>query len=236
MLFGTSVGFGQYAEKSYIDEASKYLDFEYINLSVPGLAIHTNEDGSMLTHGSFTMTLNEYVKQNINLASAPVVPYIPGGEFNGYYRTYERAFTKDIADADLYIYAVAPNNNNFALTDWEAFDCDKWEYKDGSSFADHRSTFIGAILFMMNEMYSLNPNARMSFLLDSPFSYEAGKQNFEVLNQKWQIPIINLFGKINYSPKSALKLKSLNGTNDHPSTFAHETMGKMLAGELLLIS
>ena len=42
-------------------------------------------------------------------------------------------------------------------------------------------------------------------------------------------------GEVNTSPKSLAQLKSENGTNTHPSTFAHECMGKMLVGEFLNI-
>ena len=228
---GTSVSFGQYAEKSYPHEASEKLGFELVNCSVPGLAIHTEDDGAMLPYGSLALSKAEYSKQGWQIPNDPI-EYLPGGEYNNHYRTYENIFCQDNADADLYVFDVAPNNTNFSFSDWDAFDHDNWCYKDGSSFADHRSTFVGALLFLMDQMYSLNENARMVFVLGSAFAYWEGKTIFKTLSDKWKIPVIDLWCKVNTSPKSAVKLKSKDGTDWHPSTKAHEIMGRMLANDL----
>lgn len=105
-----------------------------------------------------------------------------------------------------------------------------------TTFADHRATFLGALLFIMDKIYTLNPQARIVFVLGSSFGYQRGKEAFEKLVYKWNIPLINLWRKVNISPKSLVNLKSQNGTNSHPSTYAHKIMGNMLANELLLIS
>ncbi len=233
-IIGTSTAFGAYAEKSYSDEASKILGYNLKMFAVPGLAIHTSADGEPLQYGSFTLSKSEYESAGWTIPDAPI-PYIPGGSYNNYYRTYENVFTQENADIDLWIYAVAPNNTNFASTDWDAFNKSEWRYNDNSSFAEHRKTFIGAILFIMNQMYTLNPNARMIFLLDSSYAYGDGKSNFETLKNRWYINLIDLWGKINISPLSLTPLKSQGGTNNHPSTYAHEIMGSMLSGELLSI-
>lgn len=232
---GTSVSFGQNAEKSYPDEAAQKMGFELVNCSLPGLAIHTKADGNMLQYGSFTLTKAEYEAQGWTIPDEPI-PYTPGGSYNNYYRTYENVFCEENADADLYVFDVAPNNTNFDTKDWDAFDHANWEYKDGSDFADHRTTFLGALLFLMDKMYSLNENARMIFVLGSAFAYGEGKTAFQKVANTWNIPIINLWGKVNTSPKSLLKVKSKDGTDWHPSTFAHEVMGEMLVGELQTIA
>lgn len=230
---GTSVSFGSNATKSYAHELSKKLNFELVNCSMPGLAIHINDDGTMLPYGSLCMSKKEYSDQNMNIPETPVLPYVPGGACNNYYRTYENIFTEENADADLFVFDVVPNNMNFSTSDWDVFDVLNWKYKDGSNFADHRSTFIGALLFLMDKMYSLNPSARMVFLLGSEFVYEKGKTAFALIKDKWNIPVIDVWGKINISPKSLNALKSENGTDSHPSTYAHEIMGNMLVGEFL---
>lgn len=234
-IIGTSVAYGQYANKSYIDEAARKLGFTYEMMGVPGNAIHVDDNGLMIASGSLTMSLQEYQDQKgWDLTEPPYTPYTPGKEWgwSGHYRTYENVFKQSNSDIDLWLYAVSPNNINFDLTDWNLFDKENWRYTDGSTFHDHRSTFLGAMLFLMDKMYELNPNARMALVLDSSFSYNNGKSNFTLLNETWNIPIIDLWGKINTSPKSLIKLKSEDGTNDHPSTFAHEKMGNMLCGEL----
>ena len=234
VLLGTSVGFGSNATKSYMQEASNYLGFTLVNTSVPGLAIHTNTDGTKLIYGSTCLSIAEYKEQGMNIPDAPK-DYVPGGSYNDYYRTWEHIFTEENADADLWLYAVAPNNGNFKLDDWNAFNKSSWKYNDGSSFDSHRTTFIGALLYLMDKMYTLNPNARMAFVLDSAFAYgdSEGKGNLETVSKQWGIPLVDLWGKINRSPKSLEVIKSENGTNNHPSTFGHEKMGMMMVGEML---
>lgn len=229
---GTSVPFGANATKSYPHELSKKLNFELVNCSLPGLAIHTNDDGTMLPYGSLCLSKDEYSDQHMIIPDAPITPYVPGGSSNNHYRTYENVFCESNADADLFVFDVVPNNKDFSLTDWDAFDHTNWCYKDGSDFADHRSTFLGALLFLMDKMYTLNENARMVFVLGSTFAYWEGKAAFQTVKNKWNIPVIDLWGKINTSPKSIIKLKSKDGTDWHPSTFAHEVMGEMLVGEM----
>lgn len=226
---GTSVSFGQYATKSYAQEIANYLGFTLVNCSVPGLAIEMN-DGEIRQYGSLTASKAEYAAAGQTVPAAPITPYKPGGRYNGYYETWENVFTEENADADLWVFDVAPNNSNFALTDWNAFDKNAWEYPN-STFADHRNTFIGAVLFLMDKMYTLNPDARMVFFLGSTFAYANGKSAFETIANQWKIGIIDVWSKINTSPKSLLKIKSQGGTDNHPSTFAHELMGKMLIGE-----
>ena len=193
---GTSVSFGQLAEKSYVQEVANYLGFNLVNASVPGLGIHTNEDGSALTYGSSCLSVEEYASFGTTIADTPVTPYIPGGKYNSYYRTYEHVFCTENADADLYVFDVAPNNSNWATTDWDNFNYSAWSYTDGSDFVNHRTTFLGALLFLMDKMYAINPNARMVFVLGSAFAYDNGKAAFEKVSEKWRIPIIDLWGKL----------------------------------------
>ena len=236
VLLGTSVGFGSNATKSYMQEASNYLGFTLVNTSVPGLAIHTNTDGTKLIYGSTCLSIAEYKEQGMTIPDAPK-DYVPGGSYNDYYRTWEHIFSSENADADLWLYAVAPNNGNFKLDDWNSFDKSNWKYTDESSFASHRTTFLGALLYLMDKMYTLNPNARMAFILDSAFAYgdAEGKGNLKKVSDQWGIPLVDLWGKINRSPKSLAVVRSKNGTDSHPSTFAHEKMGMMMVGEMLRI-
>lgn len=231
---GTSVPYGSIATSSYADNARQILGFQLVNASVPGLAIHTNEDGSKLTYGSSTLSIDEYQTQGTTIDAQPL-PYVPGSEsgYNNYYRTWENVFTPANADADLYVFDVAPNNTNFKMDDWDAFDKNNWKYTDGSSFAEHRTTFAGAVLFLMDKMYECNPMARMCFVLGSAFNYPEAKPVFEAIREAWNIPILDIWGRVNTSPKSLLQVRSLNGTNNHPSNFGHTVLGKMIANQLL---
>ena len=231
-ILGTSVSFGQYDTESYNNFASKELGFELINASIPGLAIQTDSNGDSLQYGSSSLSIAEYEAQGITIADEPI-PYTPNGQHNNYYSTYEHIFE---TQADLYVYDVVPNNVDFSLTDWNAFDKDNWIYSDNSSFADHRKTFLGALLFLMDRMYATNANARMVFVISSKFSYDAGKTALETIANYYKIPIINLWGNINATPKALQYLYVTYNTNQHPSTKAQEIMGKMFVHKLMEIA
>ena len=262
-IIGTSVAHGSNAETAYGYIAQQRLGFNMIPAGVPGQAIHGKivsytENGtdkkilSPLIYGSGALTKSEYAAAKavkdaglstdvigMAISESPNNPNNWAGEdkaYNNYYRTWENLFTEDNKDVALWIYATIPNNNNYSLDDWNNFDTSKWAYKDGTTFEDHRTTFLGAMLYLMDKMYSVQPTARMVLVIDSEFNYELGKNNFKLLSETYNIPIIDLWSKINTSPKSLLQLKSFNGTNSHPSTFGHEIMGNIFTNELLLIS
>ena len=247
---GTSVPYGSntFNYESYASYAAKKLGFDIVPAVIPGEAIHAKlEDGVIkpLTYGSTVLSKEEYQNAGWTIPNKPLVPWMPGSEnnsehpgtgYNNYYRTWENVFNSENADADLYIFDVAPNNTNFDETDWNMFDYSNWRYTDDSDFSEHRTTFIGAILFLMNKMYDINPNARMVFVLGSAFAYDSAKQNMQKISEKWNIPIIDIWQKINTSPKSLSVIKSKNGTDNHPSDFGHEMLGNIITNELLLIS
>ena len=235
LWLGTSVSFGQYATKSYVKEACDILECNFLNVSMPGLAIHTNSDGSQRTYGSLVLSKSEYAEQGVTIEDKPI-PYTPGGKYNNYWRTYENVFNNTTNNYDLYVFDVVPNNNNFALDDWNVFDKDNWAYSDGSSFAQHRTTFLGALLFLLDKLYEINPKARIVFVLGSEFSYNQGKEALQAISDKYRIGIIDIWSKINLTPKSKPYIFTEGGTNAHPSTYAHELLGKILANELLLMS
>lgn len=248
---GTSVPYGSntFNYESYASYAAKILGFNIVPACVPGLGIHAIlENGVLkpLQYGSTCLSKAEYLANGTTIASSPLTPWMPGSEnnathpgtgYNNYYRTWENVFNAANADADLFVFDVAPNNYTSAMgtSDWDLFDYAKWEYSDGSSFADHRTTFLGALLFLMDKMYSINPNARMVFVLGSSFQYDKGKEAFNRLTEKWNIPTIDVWGKINTSPKSLLVINSKEGLDNHPSDFGHAMLGDMIANELLLI-
>ena len=233
---GTSVSFGANATTSYAVELCNKLGINLVNTSVPGLAIHINEDGSKLQNGSTCLSKAEYLTQGVTIPDAPL-PYIPGGEYNDYYRTWENIFTSENADADLWVFDVVPNNTNFANTDYDNFDRANWVYKDGKSFEEHRTTFLGALIFLLDKMYKLNPNARAITLVGSNFARNNGKNALELLEDgALRYPFIDLWGKVGYNCKTQSYLYSKDGVDMHPSTEAHKIMGNIAVGEFLGIS
>lgn len=235
LWLGTSVSYGSNATTSYAVEACNILECNLLNTSMPGLAIHTQADGTKMTYGSTTLSKAEYKAQGVTIPDSPNT-YIPGGDnYNDYYRTWENIFNDSTKDYDLYVFDVLPNNTEFKLDDWDAFDKDKWEYTDGSSFADHRTTFIGALLFLLDKLYEINPMARVVFVLGSEFQYWTKNTSFKPVAEQYRIGVIDIWSKVNLTPKSKLQILSKDGTDNHPSTYAHKLLGQILANELLLI-
>lgn len=235
LWLGTSVSYGSNATTSYAVEACNILECNLLNTSMPGLAIHTQADGTKMTYGSTTLSKAEYKAQGVTIPDSPNT-YIPGGDnYNDYYRTWENIFNDSTKDYDLYVFDVLPNNTEFKLDDWDAFNKDKWEYTDGSSFADHRTTFIGALLFLLDKLYEINPMARVVFVLGSEFQYWTKNTSFKPVAEQYRIGVIDIWSKVNLTPKSKLQILSKDGTDNHPSTYAHKLLGQILANELLLI-
>lgn len=247
---GTSVPYGSNTHngESYASLAAKKLEFQIVPAVVPGEAIHGKLENGMLVpleYGSTALSQAEYeASGRIAIQDEPRIwepgseanEEYPGSGYNDYYRTWENIFNEENADAALYIFDVAPNNTDFSNRDWEMFDKNGWKYWDGSDFEEHRTTFLGALLFLMDKMYAVNPQARMVLLLGSPFAYQEAKEAFHKLQEAWNIPVIDAWGKINTSPKSLLQLRSKGGVNDHPSEFGHQMLGNIIANELLRIS
>ena len=263
-IIGTSVAHGSNAETAYGYIAQQKLGFTMIPAGVPGQAIHgktvTYMDSvvqktilSPLTYGSGSLTKEEYAAAKavkdaglssdvvgMTISEAPNNPTDWAGEskaYNNYYRTWENLFTAENQDVALWIYATVPNNTNFNLDDWNKFDTSNWRYNDGTSFDKHRTTFLGAMLYLMDKMYENQPKARMILVLDSAFGYgdNEGKSNMELLSKTFNIPLIDLWSKTNTCPKSKLQILSKEGKDPHPSTFGHEVMGDIFTNELLLV-
>lgn len=243
---GTSVPYGSctFDCESYVSYTAKKFGFELVPASVPGEAIHGQiEDGKFepLQWGSTALSKAEYMASGrIEIQDEPKVPWQPGTEdnelhpgvgYNDYYRTWENIFNKENADADLFVFDVIPNNTNFSDDDWDEFDAEKWQYKDGSSFESHRTTFLGALLFLMDKMYAINPKAKMIMAIGCDLSYKEGKASFEKVSKAWNIPIVDAWEKLDQSEESMKKVKSDNGVNPHPSDYGHKELGKIFIEE-----
>jgi hypothetical protein len=244
--FGTSVSFGQYATKSYAKICSEKLKFTIVPAVIPGQSSHCALDADSglvypVGSGSTCMSKAEYDAAraagltSIQIADAPVEPWVPGGSYNTYYRCYDNVIKAENSDADLWVFEFAPNNTNWALDDWNHFDWSNWAYDDNKTFAEHRTTVLGALIFLMDKIYTLNPNARFVLILTSAYGYSNGLDAVQKLSDKL-VAYIDVWKKINKSGPSMAVIKSEGGTNNHPSTYAHEIMGNMLSNEFLLVN
>lgn len=246
---GTSVPYGSGATTSYLAILQNALKFNLVPAVIPGQGLHAQYDNDSglwypLTYGSTCLTKAEYEAAktagltSITIDDDPIVPWVPGGNwqhYNNYYRTWENVLTADKKDVDLFVLDVVPNNSNFDLDDFNAFDFSNWKYSDDSAFADHRGTFLGALLYLIDKIYTFKPTARILLFLGSAFKYSDGKSNFEKLTAKG-VELLDIWGDVNLLKPSLDVIKSNGGTDNHPSTFGHEVLGKRLIGRFLSVS
>lgn len=246
---GTSVPYGSGATTSYVKILQDALKFNLVPAVIPGQGLHAQYDNDSslwypLTYGSTCLTKAEYEAAktaeltDITIDDSPIVPWVPGGNwqhYNNYYRTWENVLTPDNADIDLFVLDVVPNNTSFDLDDFNAFDFSNWKYSDDSAFEDHRGTFLGALLYLINKIYTFKPTARILLFLGSAFKYSDGKSNFEKLTAKG-VELLDIWGDVNLLKPSLDVIKSDGGTDNHPSTFGHEVLGKRLIGRFLSVS
>lgn len=230
-FLGTSITYGATAETCSSKVASEILGFNLIQTGVPGLAISFLANGDFDTFGSSCATIAEYEAAGWDMPSSPTGTYAPNS-YNNYYRTYEHIFRDENLKADLFVFAVAPNNDSFGSGDYELFDLDNWKYTDNSAFSTHRNTFFGALVFLLNELWARKPYARVAFLFETMHTVTDAEPFMDAIAEKYHIPFIKLNRKWQVTPFNSTQVFS-DGT--HPTTLGQQQLGYMLANELLLI-
>ena len=247
---GSSVSYSQYATKSALLIASEALGFNLLNFSTPGNRIMAYETDGVLSGNSgsspdahsFVLTRDEYAAayaaglHRYQLDETLRSPWSPNKGNLNYYYSFENVLTDDVADVDLWILEIIPNNTVWDETDLDNFDIDNWKYKDNSLFAEHRLTFYGGLFFLMDKIYTLNPKARIVFLYNSFFRAPEGRIALQKLKEDMHIDYINLWDRLVNNGKTKVNQLYTSETNYHPSDFCQEVMGRMLTGSLLLIA
>lgn len=186
--------------------------------------------GSTSSGGSTSATIQECIDGlNEGIVSVDVKAY-----------SYENTLLGK--NADLYIFDTEPNNTNGSLTDLENFDWYNWKYNDDSSFASHRNTYCGALIFEIDQILTEKPDAVIVFVGEyMPFtSTHHSLENYTIRNagmslcQKFRIHYIDLTEKLMYLGK--YKTTWVNSDKVHPKQATYDRMAKMLINELLLIA
>ena len=78
-------------------------------------------------------------------------------------------------------------------------------------------------------------HSKMVFCVDlNGSSYTNGVPQLVMVSEAFGIPIINLWDKVQYNPKTKTLIKYTDGV--HLNNYAQEHMGKMMAGELQLVN
>ena len=225
---GTSIPYGQGTDgtadspTTYPMQVGKKLGATVVNVARPGMAIETTEDFKRKTYGSLSLTIAELESE-----SAPTTPY----------QSYENAMLGQ--NADLYVFDCEPNNSNWDLTDLENFSVHSWKYNDNSTFESHRNSYVGALLFLLDKLWTEKPSAKVVLVsefiagsnLDSKYQ---GLEASKAVAEKLRIPLIDVASRLYYTPIN--KNLYLNSDNVHPKQATHDRIANMLASEFLDIN
>lgn len=225
---GTSIPYGQGTDgvgnalNTYPMQVGAKLGAHVVNVAQPGMAIETTDDFKRKSYGSLSLSIGEL--QSEGAATTP-------------YQSYENAMLGQ--GADLYVFDCEPNNSNFDLTDLENFSVQKWAYNDSSTFESHRNSYVGALLFLLDKLWTEQPSAKVVFIseyikganLDEKYK---GINASKAVADKLRIPLIDVASKLYYTPKN--KSLYLNSDNVHPTQVAHNRIANILVQELLNIN
>ncbi len=238
-ILGTSISYGQYGNTCYGKIAADILGYNLIQTGLPGQAICFKPNGEIDDFGSTCASKQEYIDAGWDIPDTPTGTYSPSS-YNNHYRTYENIFKDENCNADLYVFSVAPNcdEDTFVDTDFVDFDFANWKYKDDTDFSEHRNTFFGAVVFIMNELYKKKPDARIAFCIEtdrnvtSVLEENGADYYLDKLSEHYYIPIISLWKKWQVTPFN----KNYIIAENHPNYLGQTQLGYMFANELLLLA
>lgn len=226
VYMGSSIPFGQTVSpdvvvRPYPQIMAENLGMNLILTARPGMAIETNADGTAKTYGSLSLSIAELEAQE--KATTP-------------YQSYQNAMLG--FNADLYVFDCEPNNDNPGTELLALFDFVNWRYTDNSTFAEHRDSYIGAMLFLIDQLWTENPAAKIVFVtefgnlsyINTPYSI---REATITLAEKLRVKVINLWEKLYYNYQNISIY--LNSDMVHPKNAAHIRIGAIMTNEILLI-
>lgn len=184
--------------------------------------------------------------------------FITDPSSSSYYLSWDKIITDTNADADIWIFDVLPNCKDFTSDDWSNFNIVEWKYNDApaendqdydatdpGNFKNHRTTFLGSLLFMMDKVYQEYMEGgnekipRIILFIGNRLNYDAGKADFETLAAVWPTTIIDITGALPAlvgKPEDAANVitgyNKLYGGGAHYTAMAQELLGRVCAGKL----
>lgn len=219
---GGSVPYGKGSEVSYPDLIAKRLQCEVVNTAMPDQALHIGEDGRPIGEGASCLSIAEYKALGID---------DPG------YRSYENCLLHQ--NADLYVFDCEYGNFHSDLNDFEAFDFTTWKYRGNDAVSLHRKSYLGALIYMLTQLFKENPKARIVFvgeygyvndeMFGHPYPF---RNNTSQIATALNAAYINVFDKLQYN---AFNKSMLCDSVGLPTTETHKMIADILTNELLLI-
>lgn len=215
-------------ERSYPSLVARMLGANMLNHSRAGLASALAPDGTIKQFGSLSATLAEYGDINVN----PLQVNPSGGDLGrNIYRAYENAMLGQ--DADLYVFDLVPNNTEFDTTEWDKFDFNTLTFSDDSTFAENRTTYLGSVLYLYNELMNENKLHRVVFVTEY-INDHPGVLNTDIASEVLSIPHIKLREKLGCDTGWFTTQYILDTI--HPSQYATYRLAGILYGELLKVN
>lgn len=144
-------------------------------------------------------------------------------------------------NADLYVFDIEPNNtDDGSAEDLANFNWFLWKYNDDSDFAEHRMSYIGGLIYVIDQLLTEKPDAIIVFvgeyigMTNATYQSEGVRPFTKSLCEKFHFHYIDLAEKLGYNGKS--KNSWINTDMIHPKQVTYDRMAKMLIHELMLIA
>jgi hypothetical protein len=145
-------------------------------------------------------------------------------------------------DIDVWVFDVMSNNSGGADTsDWDNFDLENWKYKNDADpmLKNHRETYLGAMIYVITKLWTLNPLARVVFIgWDGNAGATIVEQSKE-LCAALNIPYLEVMQNSNVRSANVAGYKCL-GFNTawfgetHPTDLGHHHIKEILKRQMLI--
>lgn len=160
--------------------------------------------------------------------------------------TWENAFTTDL---DLVIFGEGDSNcpggdELIELIQLPTQNNKHFTYSNGDTLEQHRNSYIGALVYLLDKLWGINPACRVVFTNDylyiGDYSTISGLRNrTKALCEKLCLPNIQIWQKLGWSwYNQHIYMSHTSNPNDtvHPNELGTKKVAQIYANELLLIS
>lgn len=233
--FGASGTYGATAV-SFPVEVGKILDCTVRNFA---------KSSPMRYYDNSLKTSGDYQGKSVGLSST-----IAEWESEGYsgtsIRSWENYFTQDL---DLVIFGEGDSNcpggdELIDLIQLPTQNNKHYTYSNGDTLAQHRDSYIGALVYLLDKLWGINPACRVVFTNDylyiGNYSNASGLRNrTKALCEKLCLPNIQIWQKLGWSwYNQHIYMSHTSNPNDevHPNKIGTLKVAQIYANELLLIS
>lgn len=223
------------------------LGFTLVNTARGGQKMHTTAD-LKAGNGSSCLSIAEYLANGEGWTD-------PAGDKPIGMRSWEYIFTTletkglypiddiyptpsvsfDARDIDMWVFDVQSNNStSVATTDYDDFNFVTWQYGTGT-FEDHRTTYLGGLIYVLDKLFAVNPYARVVFIGWDGNAGATVCEQSRMICDKLHIPYLEVLKNSNIRADPATGVYGfmhprIGGT--HPTDYGHylikETLKRLM--------